>query len=590
MFKVDLRKTIGFKGRVFIIIASIIAFFLIDLYALFNLQVIDSSKYFVMSEKNRIRTYPLFPIRGEIVDRNGKKIATNTPVYRLMIANARKSKILPIIGNLRQIIDIDMSDEMISERLQSISRNSCLTVKDMLTWEEYAKLILHSVNSSNIILDQVYTRQYAEPLAIGHIVGYIGTNTKNDAHIEGKSGLEYSQNDSLFGIFGNRKIEVDAQMRFVRELDFVKPINGEDLKLSIDLDLQTYIYKILSEHHSAACMVIDLKNAHILSAVSVPGIDANIMSKRISQVDWDKMVNDKYLPMNNRIFRSLYSPGSVFKVFLAYAALETGVISPNERINCTGCTILGTDKFHCWNRSGHGSVDMYQAIACSCDVYFHEVAKRLGIDNIAKYSRMFGFGEHVCLDVANESTGLVPDKQWKKRRYNSEWKEYETILVGTGQGYILSNIAQVTTALARLTTGNINLSPTFLFDKNGNAEVKKLNDKHLQIVKKAMFDVCNSKRGTAKNSCKVDYGIAGKTGSTQVRRLRAGEHGISQKLLKWEDRDHALFGGFAPYKNPRYVVAVVVEHGGGGAAVAAPIVRKIFDWLMKHEHAKNNKI
>lgn len=580
----------GFKHRLFIIASIMCVLFFVDVFSLFKLQIIDANKYFVLSEKNRIRTRPIFPMRGEIYDRNDTKIAINAPIYRLMIINSRKKDLIASINKLRDIIEIKLTNDEILFKSSTMSLNSCICLKDALTWNEYVKLTLHMSDFNNVIMDCVYTRKYVEPLAIGHILGYVGANQNNEACIEGKSGIEFSQNEILFGVFGNKKVEVDAKMRFVRTLDYIAPIDGESIKLSIDIRLQKHIYSILSEYNAASCIVLDLKNGHILGAVSVPGIDTNMMSCKISYNEWEKILNDKYLPMNNRVVRTLYSPGSVFKVFLAYSAIATGKISPNEKIICNGYTSLGKDKFRCWNHRGHGPVNLYQAIACSCDVYFHEVARRMGIDDIGEAAHMFGFGQCVCPDVSNELKGLVPDKKWKQKRFHTGWKEYDTILIGTGQGYLLSNIMQVATGIARIATGNSAFTPTLLFDKNGNIFDKPdLNKDALDIVRQAMYQVCNSRIGTAYRSCNATYGIAGKTGSTQVRRMRSGEHGKSQDLLKWEERDHALFAGFAPFKEPKYVVAVIIEHGGGGGHVAAPVARKIFDWLMNENSQKNKK-
>lgn len=580
----------GFKRRLLVLISIICVLFLVDIISLFKLQILDNEKYFVLSEKNRIRTRPIFPIRGEIYDRNDIKIAINAPIYRLMLINSKKENdILKTVNTLRNIVDIKQTDAEIIAKSKLMAVNSCICLKDTLTWDDYVKLTLHILDLNNIVMDCVYTRAYVDPLAIGHILGYVGANQNNEAYIEGKSGIEYSQNNTLFGAFGNKKVEVNSKMQFVRTLDYVKPIDGESIKLTIDIKLQKYIYNLLSAHNAASCVVINLENGHVLGAVSVPGIDTNMMSRKISYNEWDKILNNKYLPMNNRIFRTLYSPGSVFKVFLAYSALVAGKITPQEKIKCNGFTALGKDKFRCWKHSGHGAVNLYQAIACSCDVYFHEVAKRMGIEAIGNSANTFSFGQCVCDDISNELKGLVPNKKWKKERFHKEWKEYDTIFIGTGQGYLLTNIMQIATGISRIATGNSDFTPTLLFNKNGNLSSPDLNKDALDIVKQAMYQVCNTALGTAHRSCKTDYGIAGKTGSTQVRKLRAGEHGKSQDLLKWEDRDHALFAGFAPYKSPKYAVAVIVEHGGGGSHTAAPVARKIFDWLIYEYDTKNKK-
>ncbi len=578
----------NFNKRILIILCFMCAMLFIDSIALFKLQILDSDMYYVLSEKNRIRTYPIYPRRGEIYDRNGLKIAENVLSNRLIIANIRHANILKTVDELRSIIGLDISNDELKYRLKSMSPNSSLVIRENLSWDDYAKISLHASNMDNVILENVYTRNYVDPISTGHIVGYVGMNKNNEMQIEGKSGIERLYNEILFGVFGNRKIEVNAKMKFVRELERIDSISGENIKLTLDLNLQRFVYNCMKKYEAGACVVIDLDHAHILSAVSVPGIDTNVISRKISHDDWNKIISNKYLPLNNRIFRALYSPGSVFKIFLAYAALDLKKISETETVFCAGCTSLGNDKFHCWNRAGHGHVNLKKAIACSCDVYFHEVARRLGIDNIAKYSRMFSFGESSCDAIGPQSLGNVPDRSWKEKRYGQKWKEYETILVGTGQGYVLANIMQIATGVARLITMNKEFMPTLLFDRSDIKNNVNLNKEAAGIVKRAMYDVCNSAVGTARRSCHTDYRIAGKTGSTQVRRLRVGEHGISQNLLKWADRDHAIFAGFAPYKKPKYVVAVIIEHGGSGGGVAAPVAREIFDWLI-NEYDKKNK-
>jgi penicillin-binding protein 2 len=280
----------------------------------------------------------------------------------------------------------------------------------------------------------------------------------------------------------------------------------------------------------------------------------------------------------NRVVDCSYPPGSIFKIVIAFAALSEGIVSPKDRIFCSGGVKLDDHVFHCWNRYGHGGMNLCDALRLSCDCYFFEIAKKLGIDLIVKYAKKFGYGTETGIELPHENEGLLPSRRWKFLRYGTAWKPYETMIAGIGQGALLSTLMQSAVMLGKLCTGNYDFSPTIIMGKKKNTFEACINREHAETIRNALYQVCVS--GTAANSCCTDYGISGKTGSSQVRKIRSSEVGMDQKRLRWELRDHAFFVGYAPRKNPRYVVAVMVEHGGGGAAVAAPIARKIFDRLM----------
>jgi penicillin-binding protein 2 len=315
-----------------------------------------------------------------------------------------------------------------------------------------------------------------------------------------------------------------------------------------------------------------------VALVSVPGFDSNIISGRITKDQWKSVINDPLSPLLNRAVNGSYPPGSIFKIVTAFAALAEGVITTNDKIFCSGGVQQDDRIFHCWNRNGHGHVDIYNAISLSCDCFFFEIAKRLGIEKIIKYAKKFGFGMEVGIQLPSESTGLLPTKKWKFLRYGSMWKPYETMITAIGQGALLSTLLQLAAMTGKLYANDYNFTITLV---KGNRMLKPkdpMDPGHADVIKRALHHVCSC--GTAAGSCNADYGIAGKTGSSQVRKIREEEVGVNQQNFQWKLRDHALFVGCAPVKNPRYVVAVLIEHGGGGASVAAPIARKIFDKLM----------
>lgn len=573
-----------YPRRILSICLFIFTAFSVDILSIFNLQFLDGAKYKLLSEKNRTRIKTLYPKRGKIIDRNGIEIAYNVPVYRIGILNTNKREILGTVDDILKLVEkIDISIEELMLRSKRLPHHAYLYVKDNLTWDEYATLSINNFKLKNVILEQGFTRRYNDE-AYSHLVGYIGKSNNLSELKDGKTGLEKFYNDSLSGILGNKKIEVNSAGHLVKTLDVVTPINGENLQITIDDKLQKFVFKTLSKHSTASCVVLDIHTGEILACVSVPSYDQYLLSNGMSNDEWKNISDNTLFPLNDRVFKSAYPPGSAFKPFIGYAALSENVITPGEKIYCPGYVKIGNDKFHCWNRYGHGYVNFKTAMACSCDVYFFEISKRLGIENIVKYANMFGFGEKVCDFLVSENHGLIPNRKWKLNRYKTEWKQYDTILTGIGQGSVLATVMQLAVATARLCTSNFDLKAKIFIDEL-NVSENTNQDKIANIVKDSMFAVCNNFLGTAFSHCYTDYVIAGKTGSAQVRKIRSGEHGINQQNFKREDRDHGLFIGFAPYKKPKYVVAIIVEHGGGGT-VAAKIATLIFEELIKNYASK----
>jgi penicillin-binding protein 2 len=373
--------------------------------------------------------------------------------------------------------------------------------------------------------------------------------------------------------------EVNAVGKKIRVTDFRDPKDGENIVLTIDSELQKYVYDLLSREKAGACAVIDISGGEVLALVSVPAFDPNLISGRMTRAQWEAVAKDPLFPLMNRAVECSYPPGSIFKIIVAFAALSEGVVSPQDRILCVGGVKLDDRVFHCWNRGGHGKMNLCDALKFSCDCYFFEVARKLGINAIIKYAQKFGFGSETGVEIPNENVGLLPTKQWKFLRYKTSWKPYETMLAGIGQGALLATLMQAAVMMGKLYSVNYDFRPTLIKGKRKYVAENPIDPRCAAVIINALNQVCES--GTASGSCRTDYGISGKTGSSQVRTIKSHEAGLDQKLLQWKMRDHAFFVGCAPQKNPRYVVAVLVEHGGGGAYAAAPVARKIFDRLMK---------
>jgi penicillin-binding protein 2 len=434
---------------------------------------------------------------------------------------------------------------------------------------------------NNVSVENIYVRDYPSLWEFSHVIGHVSKNKENTSIITGKAGVESTFDDQLFGKIGTIQIEVNSVGRKVKIIDSQEPTNGKDISLSIDSKLQKYVYNLLSSEKAGACIVLDISNGEVLSMVSVPSFDPNIMSGKISKSQWQSIINDPLFPLINRTIGCSYPPGSVFKIVVAFAALSEHVISPNDTIFCSGGVKLDNHTFHCWNRGGHGRMNLRDALRLSCDCYFFEIAKKLGIDLIVKYAKKLGFGAKTGVELPNENIGLLPTKKWKFLRYGTSWKPYETMIIGIGQGALLTTLLQSAVMFGKIYTGDYDFAPTLIKGKEKSDSKNPIEKEYLEIIKDALHQVCVS--GTASGSCRTDYGISGKTGSSQVRKIKSTEAGMNQKLIQWNLRDHAFFVGCAPYKKPRYVVAVLIEHGGSGAATAAPIARKIFDELMKNK-------
>ena len=398
----------------------------------------------------------------------------------------------------------------------------------------------------------------------------------------GKSGIEKYLEKALRGESGNLKLEVNAYGRIMKEIERVDGIPGKDVQLTIDSRLQQKAFELFGEE-SGAAVLLDVHTGEILAFVSAPSFDPNMMTQGLSTEDWNALLHNERNPLTDKAISGQYSPGSTFKMIVALAALEAGVIKPETRTYCAGKMFLGNHAFHCWKKEGHGHLNVVEALQHSCDIFFYETAQKLGIEKIADMARRFGLGSKINIGLENEKAGLIPDKEWKLRRFGEPWQQGESLISGIGQGYILTTPLQLATMTARLVNGGYEIKPTFLKVSDGEkSKIRKIDvsPTNLELIKEGMYAVVNKPGGTAWRS-QFDYHgqrMGGKTGTTQVRRITMKERreGIKKESeLPWRLRNHALFVGYAPHDNPKYAVAVLVEHGGGGSSVAAPLAGKI---------------
>lgn len=606
----------GDKGKMFMKRAAILAgvqFFLLLILVsrMYYLQVIQADKYIMMAESNRISMRILPPPRGIILDRFGEPLAVNNQNFRVQIISEQTSgSLVDALDSLGKIIPLSPSDyEYVQKEVKRKRAFVPVTVAENLTWEKMASIQLNAPELPGINIDEGLTRYYPYGYETAHVVGYVGpVNEKEitgDPLLElpgfrkGKTGVEAQYDLPLRGSGGFRKIEVNVLGREIRELEKNKGIPGAQIDLTLDIRLQKYALEQFKKN-SGALILMDVDNGDILALVSAPSFDANIFNTGISNDEWQKLASDIRKPLVNKAISGEYSPGSTFKMIVALAALESGVISSSTEIYCGGHMELGSHRFHCWKPEGHGYLNLIEALAVSCDIYFYEVARKVGIDKIADMAKRFGLGVKQEIDIPGEKSGLVPTQEWKKRVFDEPWQQGETMLTGIGQSYITTTPLQMAMVIAKIANGGKNIKPHLIkkayVDEPKNIKISK---HFLNIVKQGMNDVMNDPQGTAFYSRIPNQlgGMSGKTGTTQVRRISMKEREsrlLTQEELAWEERNHALFVGYAPINNPKYAIAVIVEHGGGGASVAAPIAKNVMEkaLILYQEEVKNkqNKI
>lgn len=561
------------------------------------LSVEQADEFRLLAEENRINMRLIPPERGLIFDRNGKLIAGNEQNYRVTITREDAGDVDAVLARLTRLIPVT-AEEM--ERIRrDIDRNSPfvpIIVADRLPWEDFSKVAMNAPTLPGVTPEVGLSRHYPLVEDFSHVVGYVGPVSEKDLEERpnpdpvlripefqiGKIGVERWMEETLRGAAGNKRIEVNHVGRVMRELERTDGTAGQDIQLTLDSDVQNFVQARLGEE-SAACVVMDVSTGEIIACASSPGFDPNLFVRGITQRDYSALMEDDHRPLANKTVQGAYPPGSTFKMVTALAALEEGLITPETTHSCPGYIEFGDRRFHCWKRGGHGRVDLARSLAESCDVYYYEIAQKVGIDKIAEMGRRLGLGIRHDLPMSAITEGIMPDKAWKMERWGQEWRIGDTINASIGQGYVLASPLQLAVMTARLATGRA-IVPRIVHSIGGQpvdlpqAEPLGLDATNLRSIRDGMSDVMNSQRGTAFSARVADETmvLAGKTGTSQVRNITAAERArgvVSNDDLPWNRRDHALYVGYAPFDNPKYAVSVVVEHGGGGSAVAAPIAR-----------------
>ena len=571
---------------------------------MYYLQIIESDRYKMLAEDNRINLRLLPPPRGRIVDRYGTPMAANQQNYRVVLVREQARDVGQTLDMLARVIELSEYD--FERVMRDVSHKRAfvpVTVRDYLSWEEVSRIEVNAPDLPGINIEVGQTRHYPYNEQMTHVLGYVSAVSESeltgDPLLElpdfriGKQGIEKQYDRTLRGAAGTSQLEVNAVGRVIRELSREDGNPGQDLVLTVDAALQAYTHERLRAERSAAAVVMDIHTGDLLALASTPGYDPNLFNVGLTNEVWNQLVKDPLTPLTNKAISGHYAPGSTYKPVVALAALEAG-ISPDFEVFCPGFMQLGNARFHCWKKGGHGTVDMYKATQQSCDVYYYELSKRVGIDRMTAMAKRFGLGSTVGIDLPGERPGLIPTRDWKLAKIGEPWQLGETLISAIGQGFVLTTPLQLAVMTARLANGGKAVVPRLTrqvhpAQKAETPDGVELPDEfpdmdipaaHLRVVQTGMDLVTNNPRGTAYRARIQEEGweMAGKTGTSQVRRITMAERaaGVTKNEdLPWRRRDHALFISYAPVQAPRYACAVVVEHGGGGSKAAAPIARDI---------------
>lgn len=575
---------------------------------MYYLQVTNRDQYELLAERNRISMRLLAPTRGEIVDRFGQAIATSTTDYRVNVIPEETEELQDTLKSLSEYIPISKSNNDRIVKAAAKQRSFLpISVANNLDWETFSNVNVNMPDLPGIQPDVGTSRLYPERELAAHLIGYVGSvnveevAADSDPLLElpdfkiGKNGIEKILDGKLRGSAGNTKVEVNVLGRVIRELSRQDSVAGEDVRLTIDLEIQRFAANRVRDE-SAAVIVMDVHSGELLGMASTPSFDPNDFNGGISQRKWDSLRGDIRKPLTNKAVSGQYSPGSTFKMIVALAGLEAGIITAEDKTFCNSRFPFGNRVFHCWNKRGHGNINVVQALAQSCDIYFYDLARQVGIEKIHEMAAKFGLGERFNIGIMSEARGINPNSEWKMGRTGERWQGGDTVNVGIGQGYVSATPLQLAVMGARMVNGGKRVLPKIHFDNKEQSPPEDLgiNPEHLKIVLQGMEDVYNHPRGTAfpYRSRKSEYKLGGKTGTTQVVRISMAERQdgiIDNEDREWIHREHALFVGFGPVEAPKYSVAVLVEHGGGGSSVASPIARDVLEFLLDRDKAEAEK-
>ena len=617
---------------------------------LYSLQISDREKYELLSDKNRIREWKTPPQRGFITDYFNNVLADNDRVFQVHLDLDQIRDFDDTMFKLKNIISLSNNEiRKIYREKERLKPWDTLVASDNLNWNQFSKLnlYLHELEGVKPVVSSSRFYPYKNDLV--HVVGYVGAASPKDIERKevikenlvpglkvGKSGIEFAKETDLIGRYGVKRYEVNSSGKRISQIDYIKETQGEKVKLTVDLEVQQMAQELLKGKAGSIC-AMDIYTGEVIAMASSPTYDPNKFTHGIGHKDWGEIRDDPLKPLVNKSIAGLYSPGSTFKPLVALSALEFGTIDPEKPILCKGhkhpYELYGV-KYHCWKKNGHGYMKLRNAIKQSCDIYFYEMARILGVDKLAIIAKRYGLGETILKDVYfDEKKGVVPDTFWKKNAIGKNWYLGETVINGIGQGYIQTTPLQLCLMTAQIANGGYKIKPHIIHDQNITYERVKLkianqymNDlsihtqdnqqsyleekeyqyyerlykdsNNINFVKDAMFGSTNEMYGTSFKSRYKDpkYQFAGKTGTSQVKRITERERELDLDLsqIQYEERDHALFIAFAPYENPRYSISVLVEHGGSGSGAAAPLanklIKKIIDRHKLREQIKKGNI
>jgi len=599
--------------RMFILSSLKIAVFIGIICRLFYLQISENIKWRSLSDKNRLREWKMPPQRGIIEDYFGEKIAKNSQVFQLHMIPEDVPNLEELFFRLSKIIDFnERKKSNLIKRLKKRKPWEPIIISDNLSWSEFSRLNLFLHETPGIKPVVSIARKYIEDGSFSHIIGYVSAvsvkDLENSALLRkinipglktGKNGLEKSLNEDMIGKPGLQRFEVNAYGKRIKELKFVEGTAGKNYRTTLDIDVQQFTSELLKDKSGSIC-VMDIYTGDIIAMVSSPTFDANKFVHGIDTKDWQDLINDDKKPLINKSIAGLYPPGSTIKPLVALSALENDVISPNTTTECKGLIELYGHTFHCWKEKGHGFLRLREGIKQSCDIYFYEVARRLGVDRLAETANKFGLGNKVLDILDEERTGLVPSTKWKLKNIGRGWLLGETLLAGIGQGYFQVTPIQLCLMTAQLANGGYKIKPKIIYNEQAlqsttDASREQFgqlyrNQENVKFVLDAQFGATNEPMGTSYRSrhVKPEYIFAGKTGTSQIRSITEEERElkIKQKDLPYKRRDHALFTAFAPYKNPRYAFSVVIEHGGAGSSAAAPLAKKVIKKVLDRQQLR----
>jgi penicillin-binding protein 2 len=618
--RLKIQEPAEFRKKIRIAVALLLIGISILVMRLGYLQIVKGSDFKKKSENNSIRFRQIKPLRGLIMDRNGVVLVDNKPSFDVLyIPTKNKGNELSVerLKDLYKSRSLDFSYDQ--SALEDVKLYLPIKLEKNVSMEKVALVETNALNLPGIYIDVSPVRLYLDGEILAPIIGYTGEISREDIEksndkyaygdVSGKHGLEKFFDPYVRGRRGAELIEVNVHGKEIKNLGKIDPASGYNMVLTIDSELQKAAWQAL-EGRAGSAVVLNTRDGSVLAMVSSPSFDPNLFNSGISNEQWDELQKNPFAPLSNKAISGQYPPGSTYKLIVAAAALEEGVVTPETKVLCKGSFTLGNRAYRCWNKKGHGYVDLHKAIVESCDVYFYTVGKMLGVDTIAKYARLFGLGEAAGIDLPGEKSGLVPTKDWKLKRRKSAWQIGETISISIGQGFDLVTPLQLANAFSTFANGGTVWKPylvkyiestdgkiykKFLPEKKGEL---KLSPKTVEILNSALWGVVNEPGGTGRAASLPGIDVCGKTGTSQVMGLPSDEKARRRKILGAFQKDHALFACFAPLKNPEIAVAVIMENAGGGGAVAAPVARRIlsayFEGKKKDKHpqavAQNQKL